>query len=506
MPGLTLTGFEAPTLADLREKGNAAWRLVFGSSMDVSDRSPDGQMLGSMAERFALIWEGLEAIVQGLDRDKAIGAALVSLVALTGTEPRLPSYSTVTLTLTGTPTTEVAAGALVSTVSTGQQFITVTDIPDATIAAAPAWAGATSYAVGDRVTNAGNVYLCITAGTSAGSGGPDDESEDGTDGTAHWRFLGTGTGYIDVLARATETGPIVAVSGDLTEIDTPIGGWDGVVNILDAEPGLDAMTNAELRALQELEIALPGTCTQNAVRAALLEVDGVTSATVFVNNSDVTDGDGVPPHAIECLVAGGDDQDIWDALLENVAVGIKTYGTETGTANDSEGTAHAMAFSRSTEIDAYVSLHVEIDPSAFPDDGEDQIKAAVAEAGNALGNGADIRAGQIARAAGAIDGVLDVLETRVYTDVIATGAAWSSTTAYSATAGARSVVTNDDRAYICITSGTSAGSGGPTGAGTDITDGTVHWRFLGATVPIGTRQVALYDTSRITVTTTDGVP
>lgn len=60
---------------------------------------------------------------------------------------------------------------------------------------AAAWAAATAYYVGQRVTaNFGKVYQCITAGTSAASGvGPTGTSTDITDGTAHWKYIGLGT-------------------------------------------------------------------------------------------------------------------------------------------------------------------------------------------------------------------------------------------------------------------------------------------------------------------------
>lgn len=43
-------------------------------------------------------------------------------------------------------------------------------------------------------------------------------------------------------------------------------------------------------------------------------------------------------------------------------------------------------------------------------------------------------------------------------------------------------VTNDTapvKVYECITSGTSAGAGGPTGTGQNITDNTAHWKYIG---------------------------
>ena len=56
---------------------------------------------------------------------------------------------------------------------------------------------------------------------------------------------------------------------------------------------------------------------------------------------------------------------------------------------------------------------------------------------------------------------------------------WPASTAVSI----GDLVINDtpERVYICITAGTTAGSGGPTGTGADITDNTAHWKFLGAT-------------------------
>src|SRR3954463_9546728 len=45
--------------------------------------------------------------------------------------------------------------------------------------------------------------------------------------------------------------------------------------------------------------------------------------------------------------------------------------------------------------------------------------------------------------------------------------------------GIGTLVTNSSNIYQCITSGIASTSpGGPSGEGNDITDGTVHWRFI----------------------------
>jgi hypothetical protein len=60
---------------------------------------------------------------------------------------------------------------------------------------------------------------------------------------------------------------------------------------------------------------------------------------------------------------------------------------------------------------------------------------------------------------------------------IACAAAWVASTAYSEGA----LVTNDSaKVYVCRTTGTSAGSGGPTGTGSAISDGSCTWDYVDA--------------------------
>lgn len=51
------------------------------------------------------------------------------------------------------------------------------------------WAASYAYSVGNMVTNSGNLYTCITAGTSAGAGGPTTNASDITDGSVHWKYI-----------------------------------------------------------------------------------------------------------------------------------------------------------------------------------------------------------------------------------------------------------------------------------------------------------------------------
>ena len=73
--------------------------------------------------------------------------------------------------------------------------------------------------------------------------------------------------------------------------------------------------------------------------------------------------------------------------------------------------------------------------------------------------------------------------TEIRTRVIEGGSAgipaWVAVTTYAAgTFPSGNRVKNGGKVYVCTQSGTSAGSGGPTGTGTGIVDGTCHWDFV----------------------------
>ncbi len=451
--GLTETGFVPKTLQVVREDINAAMRAVFGASIDLGDRSIIGQIVGIISERIASLWDLTQAVSVSQDPDSATGAALDALCILTGTFRTPASYSVASATLTGTPTTVVPALSQISTDSTDLLFET---IEDATIGTTTAWAALTAYAVGDIRTSSAQVYYRNTAGTSGGVGGPSHETRDedilGFADDSNWTWLGAGTGHIVTDAKAVTTGEVVASAYDLSTIETAVSGWDGVTNLLDAELGRGEATDAELRVLRELELSGIGNSTPDAIRAALLEIADVTAATVFYNNTDVTDGDGIPPHSVEALVRDGEDQDIWDVLFNNVAAGIRTYGNGSadGTSTDDEGTVHDVSFTRPTPRPIYIDIVLVKDPALYPADGDVQVAEAIVEWGDVQATGKNAVMSAISARAFSIAGVLDVTSCYI-----------------------------DDVPIV----------GTPT-----------------ATIAISLRELATYDTGRISVVSTSGVP
>lgn len=408
--GLLSTGLSPQPTTVIREEMNAELKGEFGQSIDLTDFTLLGFLIGILAERFGKLWALLEAVYSSQDPDKATGAALDALCALTGTFRTPAKPSTVTLTLCGNPTTNVTSGSRSGVEATGAEF---THDADATITLLADWQITTAYVVGDRVTNSGRCYVCITAGTSAGAGGPNTTLDDITDNTAHWRYLGEGTGAIDVASSCTVTGATIAVAGDITGIKTPVSGWSSVRNLLDADLGSALGSDEATRVQRGIDLAAPGTSTEAAILEALLDITDVTSVRIFINNTDVANGDGMPPHSVECLVQGGDDQAIWDCLLANIAAGVATHGTESGTAVDSQGTSHTMKFSRPTPQNIWVEMDVEYDALEFPSDGVAQIKAAIVAFGDAQKCGKDAVNSSVASQAFRVTGVGDVQNCKV---------------------------------------------------------------------------------------------
>jgi len=54
-----------------------------------------------------------------------------------------------------------------------------------------AWAGSTAYVLGQQVHSGSNVYVCVTAGTSASSGGVSGTGTSIDDGTVEWDYVDT---------------------------------------------------------------------------------------------------------------------------------------------------------------------------------------------------------------------------------------------------------------------------------------------------------------------------
>ncbi|MES2384542.1 MAG: hypothetical protein V4593_08330 [Pseudomonadota bacterium] len=346
--GITETGFERPIQADIAADIAADQRGTISAQLDVSESTVIGNLNAIFADRLALAYEALEEAYFGNDPDNATDARFVSLALLTGTERRDAQPGSVTITCNLAASTVFAAGDLVV------------------------------HAVDDPT----NRWLNR------------DVVESTTAGDYDITFLSEISG-VDAVAAA----------GTLTVIASPIEGFNAATNAEDATAGREQESIEELRVRREQELALGGSGTVDAIRADVLETEGVIECLVEENTTDVAVGD-LPAHSFRVVVWDGDpgavdNDDIAQVILASGPAGIVSAGSQVGTAARSDGSTVTRNFERAAVVDIYIEADIvsEIGVAAA------NVKAALAAAMPTL-IGGDVRYNKLT-AAVFIDGVDD---------------------------------------------------------------------------------------------------
>ena len=330
MSGITPEGFERPSFAEIRAALVERAREIVGP-INTGPESAIGQQITIQAEREALLWEALEAVYFSQYPRSASGLSLDGAVELTGITRLGATRTVVQVDLTGEPGTLIPLNSEAS-------------------------------------TNNGDIFRLVT-----------DVTLDG---------LGEGSGQM----IAVETGPVLALAGTLTNIETPVSGWDGVHNPLDGEIGRPIESDPELRLRRAQSLAVTGAGTVPAIRSRLLQqVPDVTAVSIIENRSDVVDADGRPPHSFEAVVSGGIDQDVADLIWLVKPAGIETTGEILVDVTDSQGEIQPIRFSRPIQIFIWVRLTLTPgEAGSFPGGAEEAAKDAIVEFGETLGVGNDV--------------------------------------------------------------------------------------------------------------------
>ncbi len=320
--GETETGFRRKTFVEIRESMKSRLRSRVDERLTLDGKDPFGDLIESAADEISKAWETLEVARNGFDPANAEGQLMVSLAELTGTKRRDPKVGSVAVTLGLEASKTYAPGELVAH---------VIDEPD------------------NRWVNRD-----IVASTTAGS-------------------------YPATFVSESPGSAAVALAGTLTVLAEDAKGWLSITNAGDATPGRDQETIDELRARRPQELALGGSRTVAAIKAAVLQVTGVTDAFVEENDTDATVG-ALTPHSIRVVLYDGAsadalDDEIAQAIWDNTAGGIATIGTSSGTAIDAEGNAVTVNFQRATVTDIHVAVTVVAPNGASEDEIKDAILA-----------------------------------------------------------------------------------------------------------------------------------
>lgn len=414
--GIVSTGFNTKRLPDILAEIEAYEKDSFGE-IDVSGEGGLGQLNAAFGKQCADIWEQLQNSYYAASPVSAEGVSLDYNVALNGIE-RLPALPTVAnVGLHGTYNAIIPAGTQVRNSSTQELFQLVRDTQITNQNQLQILYKIDDIADGQPYTIAINSF---NYGITSGSGSTADsiaqqlvdeilldpareaEPTKLPDGVIQLDKIDTvpfNSGaslniifFTPSIFESINLGEILALANTLDTIETPVSGLDEVNNFIDGEKGRGEETDDELRIRREENVQTStGGTLPSIVSAIRNQVAGVITVKGYENRTDITDGDGRPPHSIEIIVEGGTDQDIANKLWEVKGGGINTFGNTSKTITDGNGDIQTMFFSRPVLIDIWIKATLTLyNEEQFPTDGEDQVKQKILDYGNTLDIGEDV--------------------------------------------------------------------------------------------------------------------
>ena len=328
-PYIDDTGVHLPTYQDRLDALISSYRTIFGLEANLEISSPDYQLLSVFARALDDVSQLILSDFASRNPGYASGMGLDLLLPLLGLSRAGATYSTVPLTLSGTP-------------------------------------GAVLPAAPQALDDAGHLWKCQTAGITLDA-----------------------QGSATVEAVCADPGAIAAPVGAVHQLVSPVAGLASVVNNAAATPGREAESDASCRSRLRLAAAAPSQSMLESLRSAVLAVKNVASCAVYENDTDSQDARGIPGHSVCVVVSGGLTTALAPVIFAKKAPGIGTHGATAYDVTDAFGVTHTIHFQRCQMTP--VALSIELKPlSGFDSGVADRIKAALADFSNSLGVGQDV--------------------------------------------------------------------------------------------------------------------
>ena len=315
MAEITQTGINSTQLSEYVTQINEIFTNVFGSSFNTDPETRQGQLIGFLAQSFEVSDNSIIDMFNATVILTAIGQQIDFLASNLEIYRKGAINTEVIVDLTGVNGTIIPAGSLAQ-------------------------------------DTAGNKFQLKTQVTISG-------------------------GSVSGIMVAQEEGNIFVGAGTLTKVIDVIVGWETINNPSDGITGIPAETDTQFRQ-RYLETVKVNSISQIAsIKGKLLEVADIQQALVVQNDEDdpeIIDNVSINGHTIACVVLGGADQDIIDAIGVKKPVGIPTQGDISGTYTDpAYYTSLPINFYRSTPVEIEIQLQLKTF-SNFPSDGVTQIR------------------------------------------------------------------------------------------------------------------------------------
>lgn len=279
------------------------------------------QIVAIISEQIAKVENIAKVAFDQRDPLSAVGVALSALVQLNAILRKPGAVSIIPITITGSTNTVIPIGSLISTADEAHQF---------------------------------TIYENVVIPQS---------------------------GTVDLYAYCTEYGPVDPEPNTVTVQSTPVSGWEKVTNGAVISIGKSEETDEELRSRQQQSTNNTAFRHIEAIRAAVLNVPGVTFCRAYQNSTLLTDERGIPGKEVAIVVVGGDDRSIAEAMFFEFGLSQIGHGNHTEVFYDDQSIAYPISFSRPVEreISVRITLEIIVDERIqnFPSTGPDNIKDAI---------------------------------------------------------------------------------------------------------------------------------
>lgn len=415
MSGLTDTGFEPKTLEEIRSEIEASLISYFGA-VNLNEESIFGQLVGIFSEREALLWELLQGVYNSMYPDSASGFSLDGVVEFVGIKRLGATATRVTATITAVNQTVIPINSQIGGRGIETDFRLINQVvvsnencKSITIDVINVDANEYKITINNEQFNYVTYFLDNKASIVNNLVDLINDSDLEIEASNVDEFIYikvtsdiTMTVYISTenlsITEVSTTGQFIANTlgnipiplGSLTTIRTPVSGWISVFNDQAGLTGRDLETDEQLRIRRSLSLRRAGSATVEAIRARLLDVPGVTSASVR-ENDNINTVNGLPPKSFEALVIGGDDLDIGNAIWRSKPAGIEPFGNTEVTITDVEDVEHLIKFSRPVSLFIYVKITITKDNSnSYPSTADEYIKEGIVKQINNLGVGKNV--------------------------------------------------------------------------------------------------------------------
>lgn len=334
-PTITAAGISAPTYNDIYQYLIGRFQAIYGEDIYIEPDSQDGQWIAELA--LAIYNSNAVAVdvFNSFSPAYSQGAQLSALVQLNGIARKVPTRSTAV----------GQVGGVIGTVITGG-------------------------VVADTGGNLWDLPASVTIG---------------------------GSGLETVTVTAQTDGNLTAPIGTITRIYNPQLGWQTFTNTVAAVAGDPVETDAELRQRRAQSVATPSQSIKAGIYAAVANISGVQRLMVYENDTNATDGDGIPAHSICVVAEGGDSTEIATAINNRKSPGVQTYGGTTVSVTDRYGLVTEINFDSLAPTDVYFDITIKALPGYVSTIG-DAMKTALADFVNALDIGEDVYVSQASAA------------------------------------------------------------------------------------------------------------